>query len=127
MSQMLEDDFWAKILHTHLTREDASKDNPDSNPYLPFPAQEIAIRKKLSIVLPALASSRKESKMQLQLEAIELGFILRTRHSMHLSVIPSKAHRYFRLFRHWWGQTRYGSHYIPISQSKFMMHTRSNS
>lgn len=75
MSQMLEDDFWAKILHTHLTGEDASKDNPDSNPYLPFPAQEIAIRKKLSIVLPALASSRKESKMQLQLEAIELGFI----------------------------------------------------
>jgi hypothetical protein len=67
--------IWTKITQKPLIKESISKQIPVQEVRLPLPAQEIAIRKKQSIVLPSSDSDQEESKMQLQLEAIELGFI----------------------------------------------------
>lgn len=67
--------IWAKILQKPLIKESTPREIPVTEARLILPAQEIAIRKKQSIVLPASDSDQNESKMQLQLEAMELGFI----------------------------------------------------
>jgi hypothetical protein len=63
------------IMQMPLVKESISKEISVPEERLLLPAQEIAIRKKQSIILPASDSDQEESKMQLQLEAIELGFI----------------------------------------------------
>lgn len=67
--------IWAKIMQKYSDKEPISKDLPVPEERLLLTAQEIAIRKKQSIVLPASTSNQQERKMQLQLEAIQLGFI----------------------------------------------------
>lgn len=84
MQKILEG-IWAKIMQKPLGKESTSKKIPIPDDRLvvstqdvstqDVSAQEIAIRKKQSIALPASDCDQKESKMQLQLEAIALGFI----------------------------------------------------
>lgn len=74
MTKTLEG-IWANILKKPLTRQSTTNEIPTQEVRLTLSAQEIAIRKKQSIVLPLSDSDQKGSKMQLQHEAMELGYI----------------------------------------------------
>ena len=91
------DETWAKIMQKPLVHESTSSRAPLSEMDLLISAQEIAIRKKLSIVLPDSDFGQEESKMQLQLEAIELGFIFDEKALNALASYPHERESVFNV------------------------------